>query len=135
MIGLRQRTLLSLLGLGGLVVHGADDSIDLGLDWAKDTAQIKLRDNVDQISCDGAQSLRTGDWVNKQCTIDEVVVPSDFTPSERWKALECQHGWEDTIRVWRACDSSQYDGYDFPASIADFLHVPLNSVGRPQCQS
>lgn len=116
MMGLRQHTLLSLLGITGLAVHGADDSID-------------------QISCDEAQILRTGDWVNKQCTIDEVVMLYSFTPSERWKALECQYGWEDAIRVWRACNSSKYDGYDFATSIADFLHVPLKSVGRPQCQS
>lgn len=108
--------------------YGVDDGVDLGLDWATVKKQIKAGDDAEKIGCDGAMLTRTGDWVSKECNIDEVAEPSAFTPSQRWEALECQNAWEDAIRVWKACRGEKESDYTFSKAIAEFLHVIPGSV-------
>lgn len=110
--------------------YGVDDGVNLGLSWSTIKKQILLGDDVNQIGCDGARMVRTGDWVSKVCTVSEVAEPSAYTPSQRWDALECQHGWEDVIRVWWGCHAGGKSDFKFPKVMAEFLHAALDAVSR-----
>lgn len=113
--------------------YGVDDGdFDLGLNWKAVKASIMNGDDVDKIGCDGARLVRSGDWVSKQCTMEEVVVPSEHLPADRWKALQCQNAWDDTIRVWKACYEGDKSSAGFSEAVAEFLHTPSGAVSRAQ---
>ncbi|MBE3044379.1 hypothetical protein IMZ48_17790 [Candidatus Bathyarchaeota archaeon] len=100
--------------------------VDLKLNWDVVKKQIKAGDNAGEIGCSGARLVRTGDWVNKVCTIEEVAEPSNFTATQRWVALGCQDAWDDAIRVYLACHGQ--DNYGFSKGMAEFLHTPNTAV-------
>ena len=109
--------------------YGVDDGdVDLGLNWKSVKASIMQGDDADKIGCEGARLVRTGKWVNIECNIDEVAVPSEFLPQDRWEALECKNAWDDTIRVWRACYEGDKSSAPFSQAVAEFLHTPSESV-------
>ncbi|KAL0938067.1 chitinase [Colletotrichum truncatum] len=107
-------------GAGGGVGGG------VGFSWAVVKKQIMDGSDAGQIGCDAARLVRTGTWVKHQCNTKIVAAASDYTPSYRWKEMECQSGWEDAVRVWKACHADGKKGYDFSESIAEFLHISSN---------
>lgn len=112
------------------VVDGG--GIDLGLNWKSVKASIMLGEDASEIGCSGARGTRTGEWVSKECTMDEVAVASEYLPAARWKALQCQNAWDDTMRVWKACYEGDKSSADFSEAVAEFLHTPSGAVSRAQ---
>ncbi|RYO90016.1 hypothetical protein DL762_002911 [Monosporascus cannonballus] len=95
------------------------------IDWAVDLVKSNILLG-ESVTC--SRGKRTGDWVSKQCTMDEVAVESRYTPKQRWAALECQAAWDDTVRVWFGCYAGGGSGYSFSQAVAEFLHQPSVSA-------
>ena len=114
--------------------YGVDDGdVDLGLNWKAVKASVVEGGDAGTIGCAAAEKRRTGDWVNKHCNMREVVKESDFTPSQRWKALECQNAWDDSIVIWKACyGKDKKPDYTFPRAMAEILHMPSATVRMTQ---
>lgn len=101
-----------------------------GLGWPRLKTDIQAGRFYEQISCDAAELTRTGTWVTKSCTIDEVSSWTHYTPKERWDALDCQHAWNDAVSVWQTCHEGQGHGISFTKVISEFIHGIQNSVSR-----
>ncbi|KAK2595946.1 hypothetical protein QQS21_006476 [Conoideocrella luteorostrata] len=99
------------------VYEGSD--VDLG--WDNIKSNIKNFGQAKVCNLDA----RTGTWVNLECTKDQVASPFDFTPNDRWKALECGAAWNDAKVRWVSCDRGRIT---FSNSISQFLHTNENAV-------
>lgn len=78
-----------------------------------------------------SRGTRTSDWVDKQCTLRQVTIESNYTPAERWEALDCKSAWEDTIRVWFGCYANDKDvDYKFDRAVGEFLHRESGAVSQ-----
>lgn len=106
--------------------------IDFGPDWSPVKAQILQGKNVEEMGCDAARAIRTGNWVPKHCSLEVVAEPSAFTPEERWQALECDNGWTDVLRIYRGCYSNGKRDLTFTAAIGEITHTSKASVRRIQ---
>ncbi|TQN72340.1 hypothetical protein CSHISOI_03237 [Colletotrichum shisoi] len=93
------------------------EDIDLNLSWLQVKANTNSRGTA---TCD--ETSRTGDWVNKSCREDEVVDFDEFTPKDRWKALECSAAWDDVIQYWYTCARTG-SSLDFPQAVSKFLRL------------
>ena len=118
--------------------YGISAGVDLGSDWKPSKGAIQSGGGgavFVEMVCETAMLKRTGDWVDMVCTQDENPGKLLMTPSERWEGMDCQHGWEDAVRVYKAC----YKGdHSFSLSIATFLQLPGSvsenqSLGRKGC--
>ncbi|OBR01962.1 Chitinase [Colletotrichum higginsianum IMI 349063] len=98
------------------------EGIDLNLSWLQVKANTNSRGTA---TCD--ETSRTGDWINKSCREDEVVDFDEFTPKDRWKALECQAAWDDVIQYWYTCARTG-SSLDFPQVVAKFLRLQPNTT-------
>ncbi|KAK6822971.1 hypothetical protein PG987_014516 [Apiospora arundinis] len=98
--------------------YGIPGGVHLELDWTQ------VKNNIQSGESAGcSRGARTGDWVDKQCTLRQVVIESSYTPAERWEALDCKSAWEDTTRVWFGCyDNAKDVDYKFDRAVAEFLH-------------
>ncbi|GJD05492.1 chitinase [Colletotrichum higginsianum] len=94
------------------------------IDWAVDLAKYQ-GPHSGTATCD--ETSRTGDWINKSCREDEVVDFDEFTPKDRWKALECQAAWDDVIQDWYTCARTE-SSLDFPQVVAKFLRLQPNTT-------
>ncbi|PGH07079.1 hypothetical protein AJ79_06357 [Helicocarpus griseus UAMH5409] len=71
------------------------------------------------------QGNRTGSWTEITCTIPEVENILMFTPSESWKALDCDHAWDDAITIWKEIDRKT-EKINFIDSISNTFHTLQN---------
>lgn len=69
--------------------------------------------------------FRSGTWVNRTCTQDEVASPFNHTASERWIALEADAAWNDAKARWLFCDRGKIG---FTQSVSQFFHANENAV-------
>lgn len=106
--------------------YGIPGGVHLELDWAQ------VKNNIQSGESAGcSRGTRTGDWVDKQCTLRQVTIESSYTPSERWEALDCKSAWQDTIRVWFGCYPHDKDvDYTFDQAVAEFLHRENGAVSQ-----
>ncbi|KAK6850286.1 glycoside hydrolase family 18 protein [Apiospora arundinis] len=98
--------------------YGIPGGVHLELDWTQVKNNIQTGESA---AC--SRGTRTGDWVNKQCTLRQVTIESSYTPAERWEALDCKSAWEDTTRVWFGCHAGKDDQYRFGRVVGEFLHA------------
>ncbi|KAG6002439.1 hypothetical protein E4U43_001120, partial [Claviceps pusilla] len=68
--------------------------------------------------------FRSGTWVNRTCTQDEVASPFNHTASERWIALEADAAWNDAKARWLFCDKGKIG---FSQSVSQFFHANENA--------
>ncbi|KAG6042058.1 hypothetical protein E4U41_006179 [Claviceps citrina] len=127
----KRTTRFKNLNLGGT----ADFPIDLertypqpGLvNWETLRHNIKTRGKPEV--CDW--ELRTGTWVNRSCTQDEVAAPFNYTSLQRWTALEADAAWNDAKARWMYCDKGQMS---FTQSVTQFFHANENAKCRDLAQ-
>lgn len=99
---------------------------DVTLSWASIKQNVKS--TGDASSCD--QESRTGTWVTKECTQDEIVSPTSYLSSERWARLDADHAWNDAKVRWLFCDKPSKNA-TFSTSMAQFFHT---TEGAVSCQ-
>jgi hypothetical protein len=102
----------------------AQDS-DVTLSWSSIKQNIKF--TGDPSACN--KESRTGTWVTKECTQDEIVSPTSYLSSERWAALDADHAWNDAKARWLFCDKPS-GNTSFSKSISQFFHTTEGSVSR-----
>ena len=94
------------------------ESFSLKLTWDMFKANVKSSGIA---TCN--QSLQTGTWVSIPCTVPETSNILQYSPQERWKALDCDSAWSDAMTRWFGCDKPSQNG-TFSESVANFVHVP-----------
>ncbi|KAI9040038.1 uncharacterized protein KD926_008601 [Aspergillus affinis] len=50
---------------------------------------------------------RNGNWTEFDCTHPAIVDFADYTPSERWRAVDADAAWRDVVRIWEDTDSER----------------------------
>ncbi|KAI0164012.1 hypothetical protein GGR57DRAFT_489709 [Xylariaceae sp. FL1272] len=50
------------------------------------------------------KGTRSGNWTSLSCSDDAAANWTSYTPVARWQILDCQHAWEDAVRVWKDID-------------------------------
>lgn len=100
--------------------------VNMDLSWLQVKANVRSGQTP---TCD--RTTRTGNWVDKQCTIDEVAGESDFKPAVRWANMGCKDAWNDALRVWFGCHAHKPNGYKFDKAMAEFLHAKSGPVSKP----
>lgn len=97
---------------------------DLGISWKEIKVNLKAGR---QATCD--RTARSGNWININCGKSEALGFTQFTPEERWKALECSYAWKDLKRRWLGCRDGEDEGV-FGLVASEFLHGPQDTVSR-----
>ncbi|KAK4098174.1 glycoside hydrolase family 18 protein [Parathielavia hyrcaniae] len=69
---------------------------------------------------------RNGDWAKLQCTEPATVLPTEFSPSDRWRLLKADEAWADIVRIYKA---SHDEGELFMASLSQTLRTRSADCG------
>jgi hypothetical protein len=100
--------------------------------WTTAKNQIKVGGNFSLIDCTAAKEKRTGTWVDKTCSTIEAssLGPLDYSPGQRWTALDCDHAWDDSVNIWKKCYRNSADPSSFTKTMAGILGEAEGSVSR-----
>ena len=100
--------------------------------WTKTKNQIKVGGTFNQIDCTAAKEKRTGTWVDKTCSTKEATSLGrlDYSPGQRWTALDCDHAWDDSVNIWNKCYRYEDDPPTFTETMAAFFGEAEGSVSR-----
>jgi GH18 family chitinase len=96
-------TLYAIWGMGGTTDWAVDlqtfhDPPVPAKDW--NTFKHVIRAGGDPKTDDS----RNGNWTDLDCQADAIVHKFDYTPSERWRALNADAAWNDVVRIWKNTD-------------------------------